>query len=119
MATIRHYAYYGDFLTLLCSIVKCPFCRGFAPSRKRNIGQVWRPIVRDEERSGQENREESLVAKPLPKNSFQKFGEAIDFQEANPLISTHKAFSRSCVAGFRAGKLSAVADKNLTRDGRL
>jgi hypothetical protein len=24
-----------------------------------------------------------------------KSGEAVDFQEANPLISTHKAFSRS------------------------
>jgi len=48
-----------------------------------------------------------------------KSGEAVDFQEANPLISTHKAFSRSRVAGFRAGKLTAVADKNLTRDERV
>jgi hypothetical protein len=59
------------------------------------------------------------VAKTLPKSSFQKSGEAVDFQEANPLISTHKAFSRSWVAGFRAGKLTAVADKNLTRDERV
>jgi hypothetical protein len=69
-------------------------------------------------RSGQENREESLVAKALPKTSFQKSSEAVDLHEANPLISTHKAFSRSWVAGFRAGKLTAVADKNLTRDER-
>jgi hypothetical protein len=59
------------------------------------------------------------VAKTLRKNSFQKSGEAIDFQEANTLISTHKAFSRSWVAGFRADKLTAVADKNLTRDERV
>lgn len=76
-------------------------------------------IVRDEERSGQENREGFLAPKNPPKNSFQKSGEAVDFQEANPLISTPKAFSRSWGAGFRAGKLTAVAGKNLTRDERL
>ncbi|MGH9843512.1 MAG: hypothetical protein ACREEM_32645 [Blastocatellia bacterium] len=59
------------------------------------------------------------MAITLPKNSFQKSGEAVDFQEANPLISTHKAFSRSWVAGFHAGKLTAGADKNLTRDERV
>jgi len=49
------------------------------------------------------------VAKNLPKNSFQKSGEAVDFHEANPLISTHKVFSRGWGAGFRASKLTAVA----------
>jgi hypothetical protein len=57
--------------------------------------------------------------KSLSKSSFQKSGEAVDFHEANPLISTHKAFSRSWGAGFRAGKPTAVADKNLTRDERV
>jgi hypothetical protein len=47
-----------------------------------------------------------------------KSGETVDFQEANPLISTPKDFSRSWIAGFRASKLTAVADKNLTRDER-
>jgi len=70
-------------------------------------------------RSRQENREEFPVAKNLPKNSFQKSGETVDFHEADPLISTHKAFSRGWVAGFRAGKLTAVADKNLTCDERV
>jgi len=59
------------------------------------------------------------VAKTLPKSSFQQSGEAVDFQEANPPISTHQAVSGSWGAGFRAGKLTAVAGKNLTRDGRV
>jgi len=56
--------------------------------------------------------------KPFPK-AASKIRRSVDFHEANPLISTHKAFSRSWVAGFRAAKLTAVAGKNLTRDERV
>jgi hypothetical protein len=69
------------------------------PFKKMQHRQVRRPILRDEERNGQENREQFLAAKNLPKNSFQKSGEAVDFQEANPLISTHQPFPE---AGSRA-----------------
>jgi hypothetical protein len=50
--------------------------------------RIFRVLTRlhDEESGCQENREEFLAAKSLPKNNFQKPCKAIDFQQENRLI---------------------------------
>jgi len=40
-------------------------------------------MLSDTEWSDQENREKSMVAKNIPKISFQKSSESVDFQQEN------------------------------------
>jgi hypothetical protein len=80
---------------------------------------VWRPIVRDEERSGQENREEFLAAKAFPKTDFKNPAKPLIFMKRIRSSQLIKPFPEAGGAGFRDGKLTAVADKNLTRDERV
>jgi hypothetical protein len=49
------------------------------PFRKCHSGQKRRPILHDEQRRRPEIREENLVAKNIPKNSFQKSSKDVDF----------------------------------------
>ncbi len=65
---------------------------------------MWRPIVRADERSGQANREEFLVAKSLLKNSFQKSGEAL--LPVSAIKNTPQSLGRIVTAAVDAAAVS-------------
>jgi hypothetical protein len=54
--------------------------------------------------------------KPFPKTAFKNPAKPLIFMRRIRSSQLIKPFPEARGAGFRAGKLTAVADKNLTRD---